>query len=294
MRGGLAIASQAGAFQNWFAQPDRAAIIVVGNEKGGSGKSTTAIHLTIGLLKQGCSVGCIDLDMRQASLTHFVANRARLAAAREIPLALPELRRLDVPERIDGAEDRARALREFAAAIERLQRFDYIVIDTPGADSFLSNLGHVVADTLITPLNESYLDLDVLIRLDSDGHTILGASTYAHSVLARSDRRRDLGGPPTEWFIMRARRAHLESRNRRQVDYLLDELSKRIGFRLLPGLSERVVYRELFAQGLTVLDIEDDPHPRTGDASRLAARQEINALVHAITGGAPSRRTLPP
>lgn len=290
MRGGLAIAPQTSAFENWFAHPDRASIIVIGNEKGGSGKSTTAMHLVVGLLKQGHSVGSIDLDVRQATLTHYVGNRTRYAATHAGTVELPEHRRLDMPEHLDSAENRDQVLRDFAATIEGMQRLDYIVIDTPGADNFLSRLGHVVADTLITPLNESYLDLDVLIRLDSDGETILGASTYAHAVLARKERRRDLGGPPTEWIVMRTRRAHIESRNRRQLDYLLGELSKRIGFRLIPGLSERVIYRELFNQGLTVLDIGDnvDPDRRSEDRSRRAAREEVDALVGLITGAAPT------
>src|SRR3546814_6757451 len=51
-------------------------VIVVGSEKGGTGKSTTAIHLTVGLMKLGFRVGTIDLDARQGTFTAFWRNRA--------------------------------------------------------------------------------------------------------------------------------------------------------------------------------------------------------------------------
>lgn len=286
----LSIAPRPAAFENWFAQSTRPTIVVFGNEKGGSGKSTAAMHMIVGLLKHGCSVGSIDLDPRQASLTHYLQNRIRYAAQCDNSLELPDHRRLDAPAQLDSSDGRTQMLRAFASTIEEMHGRDYIVIDTPGADTFLSHLGHVVADTLITPLNDSFFDLDVLIRLDADGQSILGASNYAHSVLARTERRRDLGGTPTNWIVMQSRRAHLDSRNRRQLDYLLSELSKRIGFRLTPGLSERVVYRELFTQGLTVLDIEERTESlrRTGDHSRRAARDEVNALVRLVHETAPA------
>jgi chromosome partitioning protein len=285
----LSIVADAAAFENWFAQPARPSIIVFGNEKGGSGKSTTAMHMIVGLLKRGHRVGSIDLDSRQASLTHYVQNRIQHAAEHANGLELPDHRRLNTPARLESNDNRTKAMRGFASAIEEMRDHDYIVIDTPGAETFLSHLGHVVADTLITPLNDSFFDLDVLIRLDAGGQKILGASAYAHTVLARAERRKELGGPPTNWIVMQTRRAHLESRNRRQLDYLLKELSKRIGFRLVPGLSERVVYRELFTQGLTVLDIDDhaDSKQRMQGSSRRAAREEVNALIDLIPEPAP-------
>jgi chromosome partitioning protein len=281
------MSAQAGAFQNWFAQTARPTVIVLGNEKGGSGKSTTAMHLIVGLMKRGHSVGSIDLDSRQASLTHYVQNRVRYAAKFGQSLELSEHQRVELQERTDSDTARDQVLRDLAEAIEGMQDCDYIVIDTPGADTFLSQLGHIIADTLITPLNDSFLDLDVLVRLDADGRNILGPSAYARMVLARASRRRDLGGPAPEWIVMRTRRAHLESRNRRDLERLLRQLGKRIGFRLAPGLSERVVYRELFTRGLTVLDVGDDATPagRPTGASRNAARGEIHALVDLVSEG---------
>jgi len=277
MSSGFALPAQGGAFQNWFAQTARPAVIVLGNEKGGSGKSTTAMHLIVGLMKQGHSVGSIDLDSRQATLTHYVQNRVRYASKKVNGITLPEHKRIEMQERMESDAARDQVLRDLAEAIESMQDRDYIVIDTPGSETFLSHLGHIIADTLITPLNDSFLDLDVLIRLDADGRNILGPSAYARMVLARAARRRDLGGPAPDWIVMRTRRAHLESRNRRDLERLLGQLGQRIGFRLAPGLSERVVYRELFTRGLTVLDIDDDT-----TTSRDAARGEVGALVDMV------------
>src|SRR6266567_1006192 len=54
-------------------------VIVVGNEKGGSGKTTVAMHIAIALMKAGQRVATIDLDSRQKSLTHYIANRGAWA-----------------------------------------------------------------------------------------------------------------------------------------------------------------------------------------------------------------------
>ena len=58
------------------AQARPARVIVVGNEKGGSGKSTVAMHVAVALVKARPErVATIDLDIRQRSLTHYVENR---------------------------------------------------------------------------------------------------------------------------------------------------------------------------------------------------------------------------
>ena len=64
-------------------------VIVVGNEKGGAGKSTVAIHLAVALMRMGKTVGVIDLDLRQASLSRYLENRRRWADARGVTLPMP-------------------------------------------------------------------------------------------------------------------------------------------------------------------------------------------------------------
>ena len=115
-------------------------IIVLGNEKGGSGKSTTAMHVIVALLRAGMTVGSIDLDARQGTLTRYVENRK--ATAGELPLPLSrhipiEASRLDSAT-MAAAEDRAR----FTAALAEFGDCDFIVIDTPGSDTGLSRIGH--------------------------------------------------------------------------------------------------------------------------------------------------------
>src|SRR3546814_12498496 len=70
----------------------------------------------------------------------------------------------------------------------------------------------------------------------------------------------------------RNRLAHREARNMRRVGAALGELAKRVGFRVIPGLSERVIYRELFPRGLTLLDLAAMGQT---SLSHVAARQEL-------------------
>jgi chromosome partitioning protein len=251
-------------------------VVVLGNEKGGSGKSTTAMHLIVALLREGYKVGSLDLDARQGSLSRFIANRA------ENGLDLPMSRHVRLEQ---SALDSVAAAREeekqrFDATLAQMADCDFIVIDTPGSDSNLSRLGHARADTLVTPLNDSFLDLDLLARVDSQGQKIRGPSTYAEMVWEQKKRRALTDGGSIDWIVMRNRLASLDARNKRRIGKLVEELARRIGFRLAPGFSERVVFRELFPRGLTLLDLADAGTALT--LSHVAARQELRGLLDAI------------
>jgi chromosome partitioning protein len=264
----------------------RPQIIVLGNEKGGSGKSTTAMHLIVALLHNGSSVGSIDLDARQGTLTRYVENRQ--ATAGELPLPLWQ----HVPiqaSRLDSAaaaaaEDRANLTR----ALSDLAACDFIIVDTPGSDTGLSRIGHAHADVLITPLNDSFLDLDLLARLDGEGKQIRGPSIYAEAVWEQRKRRALAGGGSIDWIVMRNRLSSLDARNKRDIGRLLEQLAKRIGFRLAPGFSERVIFRELFPRGLTLLDLNTGKGGPALNMSHLAARQEVRALLQAVGISPPS------
>ena len=194
--------------RRWFERPVRPRIIVVGNQKGGSGKSTTAMHLIIGLMNCNYAVGSIDLDADQATLTHFIENRTRFAATVGAILSAPEHRHVTSSQKTSLAEVEKEEARRLAATLEGMLDRDYIIVDTPGTDNFLSRLGHVLADTLITPINDSFLDLDVLVRIDPDGKTIAGPSGYAIAVLDRWGLRMMMGGRPLDWIVIRNRLAH--------------------------------------------------------------------------------------
>lgn len=267
-----------------FRQGGHAHVIVCGNEKGGSGKSTTAMHVAVALLRAGHTVATVDLDGRQLSLTRYIENRRRWARARRIALPMP--RHFHVPpatrETVAEAEgDEFRQLTEGLAEIE--DSHDFVVIDTPGSDTFLSRLAHRIADTLITPMNDSFIDFDVLAKIDPISNEIIEHSQYASSVRDARRQRRQADNVIVDWIVVRNRMSPITSRNERRMDQCLRNLSMQLGFRVADGISERVVFREFFPIGLTAVD-DFEEHVLGGKASlsHLAARQEIRQLLSAL------------
>jgi chromosome partitioning protein len=264
--------------------PRSAHVIVLGNEKGGSGKSTTAMHIAVALLKAGQRVATIDLDSRQQTFTHYVENRRDCARRTGIGLELPEHHGVTRAEGIRVDENEAAEFASFAAAINAVEHsHDFVVIDTPGNDTYLMRLAHSMADTLVTPLNDSFLDFDVLGTVDAASFEVTGASHYAKMVRHARRQRRIVDGGLTDWIVARNRLALLGSRNRKLVGECLDRLGLRLGFRAAEGFSERVVFRELFPRGLTALDNLDEATGGTNlNLSHLTARQEVRRLVEAL------------
>ncbi len=262
--------------------PKRPRVIVVGNEKGGSGKSTAAMHLIVGLLRAGRSVGSIDVDSRQATLSRYHDNRRATATAKGVALPLPTHARVEfsLARGPDGdAEERARlegALAGLAAT------HDVVVVDTPGADTFLSRLAHSHADTIVTPMNDSFVDLDLLAKIDAETLKIVRPSLYAEMVWETKKQRMVRDGGAIDWIVMRNRLAAVEARNKRAVGQVLEQLARRIGFRLAPGFGDRVIFRELFLQGLTLLDLGDRRLGLALGLSHVAARQEVRDLLAAV------------
>jgi chromosome partitioning protein len=257
-------------------------VIVLGNEKGGSGKSTVAIHLAMGLAAAGLRVGTVDLDGRQGTFSRFVDNRKRYAptgkeAAR---MVFTEHRQISLSRDAREAESGDEKLVQLVTALETLGDCEFIVIDTPGSDNVLCRAAHVLADILITPLNSSFLDLDALVRVNREANRISGPSAYSELVLFMSERRADMGAPPIDWLIITNRLPNVPTRVHRSVIEILRKLSERLGFHFLPSIHERVILRELFLKGLTVLD-STELDSATAGAAR-PAREEVEALVDAI------------
>lgn len=261
--------------------PRQAYVIAVGNQKGGAGKSTVAMHLIVALMRMGRRTGVIDLDIRQRSLTRYVENRARSVAARKSSLPLPQI--LELAESRERQLDAAEAEEEsaFRAALRRLsETCDFIVIDCPGGDSHLARLAHACADTLITPLNDSFVDFDLLGDIDPNQAEIVRPSIYSEMVWDSRKKKALATRTPIDWVVLRNRTAtsRIEAKNKQKVGAALTTLSARIGFRLAPGLSERVIYRELFPQGLTLLDLDAEGVKGEMKMTHLAARQELRDL----------------
>lgn len=261
----------------------RARVIVIGNEKGGSGKSTSAIHLIVSLLQRGARVASIDLDVRQGSLSRYIENRLNYARERELSLSQPDHYRFSPDLQGDPGAGKAAEVAWFTEMMKDLpSRYDAIVIDTPGNDTTLNRLGHSYGDTLITPLNDSFIDLDVLALIDSETMEIKGPSHYAQMLWEQRIERQKRGLQPMDWVVMRNRLSHLDAHNKRQMEELLVKLAKRIGFRFIPGFGERVIFRELYPFGLTMMDLRDLPGFGDLSMSHIAARQEVRSLVEAI------------
>jgi chromosome partitioning protein len=257
-------------------------IIVVGNEKGGAGKSTVAMHVAAALVRLGHRTGCLDLDLRQKSLARYLENRRIFMAQEGLDLptpdyaALPEIERASLPE--GGNADDLR-LSMAVAALEPVS--DFIVIDCPGSHTRLSQVAHSLADTLVTPLNDSFVDFDLLARIDVDGETILGPSVYSEMVWSARNCRAAAGLPPVDWIVLRNRLGAQAMVNKQKMEAALEKLSRRIGFRVAPGFNERVIFRELFPRGLTLLDLRD-VGVTSLNISNVAARQELRELMRAL------------
>ncbi len=245
-------------------------VIVLGNEKGGSGKSTTAVHIGVALAHAGFRVAMIDLDARQKTVARYLENRLAFSDKRRLDLPTPDC--VVIP---DGPDAEA----ELALRIDQAMALDFVIIDTPGRESALAQAAMARADIIVTPMNDSFVDFDLIGQVDPDTFAVKRPSFYAELIWdARRTRARDSGGS-VDWVVLRNRLSTLEARNMKRVGAALDALAKRVGFRVIPGLSERVVYRELFPRGLTLLDKD---HLEDFSLSHVGARAELRALLAAL------------
>ena len=288
-------------------------VVVIGNQKGGSGKSTFAMHIIVALLKAGKRVACFDLDLNQLTLTRYLGNRREWDREHERKLELPDYYpvseevahrrawsrsveqfisqfkkngRAHQDDVIDGgAFGHSADLRQFIAQLKeigRAHKHDFIVIDTPGGVQHLSLVAHGMADTLITPINDSFLDLDVLVAMErSDLEP--EPSVYANMVWRALEARRNVSGRATDWIVVRNRLESAETNNQRQITRVLDVIQRTLGFRVARGLLERPVYREFFAAGLTVFDaVEGSKSEAEDNRPNLLARLEVQNLMREI------------
>ena len=257
-------------------------IVVVGNEKGGSGKSTTCMHVATALARMGHRVGALDLDLRQKTFARYVENRHAFMQREHLALATPEyhdLPEVDAASLPKGENPYDQRLSTAVAALEPTS--DFIVIDCPGSHTRLSQVAHSLADTLISPLNDSFVDFDLLARIDTETGRVKGPSIYAEMVWQARQLRAQAGLKPIDWIVVRNRLGAQAMHNKKKVGAALEDLSRRIGFRVAPGFSERVIFRELFPRGLTLLDLKDVGVEQL-NLSNVAARQELRDLIAAL------------
>ncbi len=258
----------------------QAHVIVIGNEKGGSGKSTTAMHVAVCLIAQGNRVATIDLDARQGTFSRYINNRKKYALYAKSTIESPE--HYSVQTALDGESSEEGKVKLRLLIEGAMINHDVVVIDTPGSDSPLSRLAHSYADTLITPLNDSLVDFDVLAHVDGQKMEIMGPSHYSEMVWEQKKKKSERDKGTIDWIVVRNRVSSLDNHNAREVSRLVSDLSQRIGFRIVLGFSERVIFRELFLLGLTILDLKDASGAKALSTSHLAARKEVMTIVDAI------------
>lgn len=240
--------------------------IVFANEKGGTGKSTTAVHTAVALGYQGYKVAIIDLDPRQRTSYRYLENRAATMERRNIDVPLPLF---DV-----FSDDNLARLEQM---IERLSHgVDYLLYDTPGRDDKFARFVATRANSLVTPINDSFVDFDLIGQVDPETYKVRKLSFYAELIWEARKARAKADGTTIDWVVLRNRTQYVEAHNMKRIEAALAELSLRVGFRIIPGLSERVIYRELFPAGLTMLDKD---HLGRLATSHIAARQELRELI---------------
>jgi len=261
-------------------------VFVIGNEKGGTGKSTVAVNLVVGLMRSGQRVACIDIDARQATLGRYMANRRAFAARQGVTLPCPTDVVLPTTEGDSRAEAEAEDQRKLAELVSELgATHDAIVIDTPGRNDHMTRLAHSHADVLITPINDSHIDLDLIATLDPATLKVVKPSIYSDLVWEQRKQRAMWGRRPLEWIVMLNRVRQVDSKNAREIETILKGLAPRFRFQIAPGFGERTIFREMFQDGLTLLDLREAGIERSLSMSHVAARNEIRILLEMLGYG---------
>lgn len=243
--------------------------IVFANEKGGTGKSTTAVHVAVALAARGEKVACIDLDSRQRTLARYMENRRETMLRRDIILPTPIVETFvdDNLARLDQMVNRL--------AVDH----DFLIFDTPGRDDKFARFVATRSHTLVTPINDSFVDFDLIGQVDPENYKVRKLSFYAELIWEARKARAKSDGISIDWVVLRNRLHNMEARNQRRMLKAVEELSKRAGFRTISGLNERVIYRELFPSGLTLID---KGHLGSLATAHIVARQELRELVKSL------------
>jgi chromosome partitioning protein len=223
----------------------------------------------------------IDLDVRQRSVGRFFTNRRAWMAAAGVELPVP------LPDALEGFDFETAtpdaAMAAFEAAYASLEaQADYVLIDTPGGDTPLSRAAHARADLIVTPMNDSFVDFDMLGTVDPVTLELARPGLYAQAVWEARKRRMMADRSSVDWVVLRNRLAPAEARNRKRLDERVAALSRRVGFRIGPGLRDRVIYRELFPFGLTIADLSPKVKPVAVSLGHVAARQELRGVIQAL------------
>ncbi len=131
-------------------------------------------------------------------------------------------------------------------------------------------------------MNDSFLDIDVLAKIDAKSFKVITPSIYSQMVWEQKMRKTQRCGISIEWVVLRNRLSNLDAINKRNINYVLEQLAKRICFKNVSGFSERVIFKELFLDGLTLLDLTQVKLSRSLNIAHVAARQELRDFLNCI------------
>ena len=257
-------------------------VIVIGNEKGGSGKTTTAMHLAVSLLCLGFKVSTLDLDIRQKSLTRYVENRSKTAEKLGLNLLLPQHNNIEISD----LDSKSQSLAEDSAKISDLfatlqDSADFIIVDTPGSDTPINRVVHSYANTVISPINDSFLDLDLIGKIDSSTLNSSASGIYSAMLWEQKMERIKRNAQEMSWVVVRNRLSALDAKNKRKMHEAIKKLSKKLGFKVAHGFGDRVIFKELFLDGLTLHDADKVSKIKI-TPSVLAARLELTRFVKSL------------
>jgi len=257
-------------------------IIVLGNEKGGAGKTTTAIHIMASLMEEKFSVATIDIDSRQRSFTKYIENRNNYKNKHGINLAMPSHFVINISKLDSKNESSIDENNRFKECLEQASENDFIIIDSPGNDTNLSRTAHSYADTIVTPVNDSFVDLNVLASVNNENMSVENHGVYSEMVWEAKIYKAQRDKGEIDWIVLRNRLTNINAKNKKKVAEALKNFSRRVRCRLADGFSERVIYKELYLQGLTLLDIAGGEIDYKLQVSHIAARQELRDFMEVL------------
>ncbi|MCJ8324116.1 MAG: AAA family ATPase [Rhizobiales bacterium] len=265
------------------AENNSSRVIVLGNEKGGTGKTTLAIHLLLGLQANGARVAAIDLDGRVGGFSRFLKNREAWAKNSRQNIYTPPFFTVSASQDNDINKREQEEFAGFAGAVEKLEHIsDYLILDLPSGDTYLGRLAHSMADILITPINDGFLDVNVLGDVDNVDYSVNGINPYGQYVMDCLARRKNIDGSGFDWLLVKNRVSSLGAKHKQKVDKALTNLADKLGATIASNIGDRVIFRELYAMGLSVFDVLDRQTGVKATASHNEAKREILDLIEFI------------